>query len=548
MSTANTRLIRLLDRGFYPVELPPPFHTRNFSRARIALQPPSNYSGSTLFYDGGTFRGQLRKFGIINPINYLLLSRCLADHWPDIVKVYRLSGLTGSRPKFPAVSSPRRAIDVASIHEKRKSQQHLASSYPVILALDINQFYGSIYTHSIPWAVLGKPEAKRLFRINRLRRQWSNTLDKLVRNCNQQQTIGLPIGPDTSRILSELILSRIDTELVAKGTGIRSDQVFHNIDDYQIGVADLAAAEEAQSRFVRIISQYELRLNDFKTSVDHGIEFRPSNFQRNFDILNGASLDNFVEHFFEILYSQALLHPGANVLGYALRRFSFKLTSNPKETLAREYLQRLAFATPHQARWILPLLLNMHKRTGVNAEMKRLLVWGIKTCGRRNDIGNLLWFLYSAIFLRVKLSAAICQLCFELSNGLVDLMLFHGRDLGLFRPPVSKLRERYRDDDFESTSWLPLYEIERRNWDSTISFAKIGGQKDMNSLYEELLKAGVEFYQTDDKYFSNDAFEDWNFGPIETVAESGPNSVLNRWLEIEQSLDGTNEFHSGILW
>ena len=257
MSTSNTRLIRLLDRGFYPIELPPPFRTRNFGKVRNLFQPSIKYAGSTLFYDGGTFRGQIRQFGIINPINYFLLARFLAHHWPDITAVYRLSAFTGSRPKFPALGSPGRAIQDASIAEKRRNQQHLAGSFPIVLALDINQFYGSIYTHSIPWAVLEKRQAKLLFRSHSLQGHWSDNLDRLVRNCNQQQTIGIPIGPDTSRIISELILSRIDTEIVAKGTGIGPNQVYHNIDDYQIGISDIAAAEEAQSRFVRTISQYE---------------------------------------------------------------------------------------------------------------------------------------------------------------------------------------------------------------------------------------------------------------------------------------------------
>ena len=47
---------------------------------------------------------------------------------------------------------------------------------------------------------------------------WSADLDRLTRNCNQRQTVGIAIGPDTSRIISELILSRVDAELTSAGT------------------------------------------------------------------------------------------------------------------------------------------------------------------------------------------------------------------------------------------------------------------------------------------------------------------------------------------
>ena len=548
MSSKRTRLIRLLERGFYPAELPPPFQTRGFSQISNLFQPNDRYSGSTLFYEGGTFRGQLRKFGIINPINFFLLARYLAENWSAIRQVYRLSSSTGSRPTFPALNSSGRAIQVASINEKRKNQQHLASSFPIILALDINQFYGSIYTHSIPWAVLGKQAAKRLHRQQTLQGHWSDQLDRLVRNCNQRQTVGLPIGPDTSRIVSELILSRIDTEIVAKGTGIVSSQVYHNIDDYQIGVVDLASAEEAQSRFVRIITQYELRLNDFKTSMGHGMDFAPSNFQRHFDILDACLPDNFVEHFFEILYAQTTLNPAANVLGYALRRFAPELTANPKELMVQQYLQRLTFANPHQARWILPLLLWIYHKNGASTEAKRLFVWGIETCARRNDIGNLLWFLYGIIFLKIKLNRILCDLCFDLSSELVDLMLFHGKELHLFNPALNKIRERYRDADFASPGWLPLYEIGRRGWDSSSAFRKFGGPDDEDDLYNNLKQHNVEFYLTEDKVFGVEAFEDWKFyRSIKDTQEMGREDY-GKLSYFDQLAEESAEIESGLVF
>lgn len=509
MTSPRTRLIRLLDRGFYPIELPPPFRTRNFSAVRNSLTPRNNYHGSTTFYDGATFRGQLRTFGVINPANYLMLSKFIADNWSEIARALRISSCSGARPRFPTINSDGRAIETASLANKRMSQRHLASAYPVILGLDINRFYGSIYTHSIPWSVLGKEEAKRRHRNRSLQGHWSDTLDKLVRNCNQQQTVGIPIGPDTSRIISELILSRIDAELTSARSSLASTQIYHNIDDYQIGCIGLAEAENAQSSFVRTISRYELRLNDFKTSVDHGPSFTPSNFQRNFDYLARQRGSKFVEHFFEILYEQILLHPNSNVIGYALKRFSQKLARNNERDLVREYLQRLIFAAPHQARWIFPLLLGIYRRAGVNSEIQRLLAWGVETCARRNDVGSLLWFLYAAIFLRVRLTGRLCSQCLGMSNELVDLVLYHGRNEGLFSFSLTDMRNRYRSNDFASPAWLPIYEVGRRGWDTSSSFAKIGTRDDVDGLYDHLRSQRVEFYVTDEEYFEVGAFEGW---------------------------------------
>lgn len=510
MTSLRTRLIRLLDRGFYPVELPPPFKTTNFSKICDTLPVPSEYHGSTTFFDGATFRGDLRTFGIINPASYLLLSKFIAENWKDISQVYQLSPCSGSRPKFPNLGADGRAIAAASLATKRVSQRHLASVYPMILSIDINRFYGSIYTHSIPWAAMGKEEAKRRYRAGTLSTHWSDRLDKLVRNCNQRQTIGIPIGPDTSRIVSELILSRIDAEITSIGTGLATTQVYHNIDDYQIGTYGLGEAENAQSCFVRAISRYELRLNDFKTSIDHGLDFTPSNFQRHFDILRDQSRRSLVEHFFEILYSQIPLHPNVNVVGYALKRFARQLARTHETELVREYLQRLIFAAPHQARWVLPLLLGVYRQKGANAEIRRLTSWGIETCARRNDVGSLLWFLYAAIFLRIKLTGTVCGQCLGMSNELVDLMLFHGKHMSLFSFSVNILRERYAGSNFASPAWLPIYEIGRRGWDHSAAFNKIGGTDDQSDIYEHLDANNVEFYTISQENFQVDAFYGWN--------------------------------------
>lgn len=530
MTSESTRFTRLLDRGFYPAELPPPFATRNFSSVRATFSPPNGYAGSTLFFEGATFRGHLRRFGVINPANYFILSRFIAQNWSAIAKTFDLSTCSGARPKFPPKSAVGRAIHSASIANKRKGQAHLASTYPVILSLDINRYYGSIYTHSIPWAVLGKEVAKTMFANGTITSHWSSLLDRFTRNCNQRQTIGLPIGPDTSRVISEMLLSRLDAELTAPGNGIGSTQIYHNIDDYQFGCFDVQAAENAQSRFVRTINRYELRLNDFKTSVDHGLDFHPANFQRFFDVLADVSGRNFVEHFFEILYQIDARYPDVNVIGYALKRFSRSLATNPEKDLVREYLQRLIFAAPHQARWIFPLLLGFYKGKILTPEIRRLIHWGIDVCSRRNDVGSLLWYLYAALFLDVRLNGSQCGTCIGVGNCLVDLMLFHGRDKGIFKFNVGRMRTRYLTSPLSSDAWLPLYEIGRRNWDGSPAFSKIGTTGDPNGLYAHLMAQNVEFYLADDIYFGVEAFEGWRLNQADF---DGP-PVINWAFDIDE--------------
>lgn len=529
MASEKTRLVRLLDRGFYPQELPPTFNISGLGANENKLSPPIGYVGSTTFFHGATHRATLRKFGIINPINYLLLSRFIASEWGNISKVYDLSKSSGSRPKFPPLASDGRAVTVSSLGKKRESQRHLASSYPTIVSLDINRFYESIYSHSIPWAALGKKEAKRRHIKKALKGHWSDSLDRLIRNCNQSQTVGIAIGPDTSRIVSEIILARLDHELAAKGSGFSSKQIFHNIDDYNIGVLDTSLAEEAHSLFVRTIAGFELRPNDFKTEICSGLEFAPSNFQREFDVLSKQADTNFVEHLFELLYRLSPKHPNSNVVGYALKRFSRRLAGYTTQAPVKEYLQRLLFAEPHQVRWILPLLLGIYKTEGTSEDTKRILNWGCLTCSRRNDIGSVLWFLYGALSLSVRLDKQVISKCLALENVLVDVSLMHGRSLGSFSFPVKELRDRYALSTFADSAWLILYEVERHSWDGSMSFSKIGKSEDEGNLYQTLLVNGVSFYSTEPSALSITSIPGWSLSYAD-FQEHDPDDHWPDWI------------------
>jgi len=70
----------------------------------------------------------------------------------------------------------------------------------------------SIYTHSIPWALHTKEKA----RADTKYALPGNRLDLWMRECQDKQTGGIPIGPDTSYIVSEVIGTAMDLQLLDK--------------------------------------------------------------------------------------------------------------------------------------------------------------------------------------------------------------------------------------------------------------------------------------------------------------------------------------------
>ena len=91
--------------------------------------------------------------------------------------------------------------------------------------VDISNCYPSIYTHSIPWALHGRSKSKQ----NRSVLLPGYLLDKATQSSRDGQTNGLVIGPHTSSVISEIILTEIDHVMIKKGY----KQFTRHIDDYR---------------------------------------------------------------------------------------------------------------------------------------------------------------------------------------------------------------------------------------------------------------------------------------------------------------------------
>jgi Reverse transcriptase (RNA-dependent DNA polymerase) len=143
-----------------------------------------------------------------------------------------------------------------------KTRQSLVKSFGrrFVVHTDIANFFPSIYSHAIPWATVGFEYAKK-HKSPKFKAEWFNVLDEKMRLTKRNETQGVAIGPATSNIVSETILTRVDQALGGKFSYTRF------IDDYT-GYCD--TEEEAQD-FIRQLaeelSKYKLLLNARKTEI-----------------------------------------------------------------------------------------------------------------------------------------------------------------------------------------------------------------------------------------------------------------------------------------
>ncbi|MGB0372590.1 MAG: RNA-directed DNA polymerase, partial [Opitutales bacterium] len=199
--------------------------------------------------------GKLRGFSIPNPVFFYRLIKIINQHWMELEQLSN-SKISLTKQNFSKSNQRalRHCVDWSDrlTHKLRKQK---LSRY--LLKADISLFFPSIYTHCIPWAIHTKDDAKQKTNDKSL---WGNKIDAALRHLDDNQSVGIPIGPVVSRMLSEVILSRVD-EQIANQNGTRC------IDDYEFGCDSLEEAEQTLSQLRNALSEYELRLNDHKTKI-----------------------------------------------------------------------------------------------------------------------------------------------------------------------------------------------------------------------------------------------------------------------------------------
>ena len=268
-------------RSWYRDELPPCFSTALLtpSIADSLLDDTKPRFSDSISYRITRHANSTRLFAVPHPESYARLCRAIIDSWDEIM------GLINENKEsriVPRVSADDKLISLGSydtggdadeaqpgvIIQRHPPSQLRAAAERLDLAIgkrylvsaDIAAFFPSVYTHAIPWAVHGKEFAKD--ENNRGDEHYGNLIDKRSRFMQRGETVGIPVGPGTSHILSELLLHPVDAALRRKG------YVFIRfIDDYRCYCDSKHQADTFIVDLENQLATYSLQLNSSKTRI-----------------------------------------------------------------------------------------------------------------------------------------------------------------------------------------------------------------------------------------------------------------------------------------
>ncbi|WP_428405981.1 antiviral reverse transcriptase Drt3b [Methylobacterium sp.] len=141
----------------------------------------------------------------------------------------------------------------------------LEKKFCFMISLDVSKCFDSIYTHSIAWALKDINTAKE----NIWATHFGSRFDSLMQRMNYNETNGICIGAEISRIFAEIILGRVDrsveTRLFEKGLRLNADyEVKRYVDNFYIFCNDEQVASLVQSFIVGELRDFKLHINESK--------------------------------------------------------------------------------------------------------------------------------------------------------------------------------------------------------------------------------------------------------------------------------------------
>jgi hypothetical protein len=508
--TPKARHQRLLAKGFFPPEMPSCFYSETLGQKRDVLidvfdrQP--NVKGSPHFYrykseragfNFPRFRREDRRHSYIHPVSYFYLAKVLAGNYVAIRKLNRKSRMSISPSIFDWAGD--RALIRPAFDARDTQSATLNAAYELLAEADINAFFHSLYTHAIPWAIHGKTTAKRNHGLS----LYGNIIDLLVRNAQDGQTIGLPVGPDTSRLIAEVVGTAVDRAIQkslksARSWSTKRRGAMRFVDDFTFGCTSLQEAEAVIAAVRRCVNEYELELNNTKTRIQATGPFFSAAWREHVRSLlpsSPAGKPELLRYFYGV-EGAMLQHEEANVQKFAIQNARRMFLEATDWRLVEDYLLSSYRQNPTVLAIVVEILVLRHLDKGdVSKERVAEFVSArIPALIRSQRNGEMCWLLFLCICLKARMRASTLSGMFSSEDGAAAILISDASRLGLIRGAIDRSlwNGSLTADGLRSSMWLYAYESALKGLNGTTSVTYVTSDPYFGPMFANR----VEFYRS----------------------------------------------------
>lgn len=268
-----------------------------------------------------------RPFQLIHPAIYVSLVHNITEeaNWNIIIVRFRQFA---ENPKIKCCSIPlesdgKQSDKATAVTQWWRSIEQqsieLALQFEYVLHTDITDCYGSIYTHSVPWAIHTKPIAKKNRDPNG---NLGNIIDKHLRDMAFGQTNGIPQGSVLMDFIAEMVLGYADIQLTSRiqAGRIQDYQIIRYRDDYRIFSNNPQDGEQITKLLTEILIELGMRLNVQKTLISNNVIRDSIKPDKTYWMVEKNSSRSIQKHLF-LIHNLSGKFPNSGSLTKALEKF-----------------------------------------------------------------------------------------------------------------------------------------------------------------------------------------------------------------------------------
>jgi len=269
-----------------------------------------------------------------------------------------------------------------------------------------------------------------------------NKLDFLAKSTQDDQTVGIPIGPDTSFLLSEILLSAVD-QFIINNLGI-SPCGFRWADDFELCFSNILEAEVALNAIESALSDFELTLNPRKTIIEQlplplddywAIELKYFNFRT-----TETTQQNDLINYFSRAFDLAKTNPESSVLRYAVARLRSEQIHQSNCPLLQDLMLQCVSAEPGTLGNVFEHYVRFSE-IGYSIDLDKLeeiLNYQIQYHSPLRHGSEVAWSLWGAIAFQIPLHFKTAQSISKMDDSIVALLTIEAEQRGLFQTKIDK--------------------------------------------------------------------------------------------------------------
>ncbi|WP_197529756.1 RNA-directed DNA polymerase [Botrimarina mediterranea] len=333
MSDAEAKAFFLKHSSYCNFDLPPYFNCDSIlssvdaelgtlSQRPWAAKDVRNRDTSHLLLSNKDGRFAWRPFEIIHPVLYAHLVQLITEPaaWQSLKRRFARFQSDSrmecwSIPRESSSSGKDKASQIFTWWQGIEQRSlELSLEFDVMAHADISNCYGSIYTHSIAWAVNGRSVAKRNHASSGGNALLGNKIDAAIQDMRRGQTNGIPQGSTLMDFVAEIVLGYADSIISRRIRSLsNSVHILRYRDDYRIFAHDSKTLESVLRYIVEVLAKLGWSLNASKTAISRAV-VRDSVKRDKIAWLSQPSGPHSMQKQLLLLHHFALEHPNSGSL------------------------------------------------------------------------------------------------------------------------------------------------------------------------------------------------------------------------------------------